>query len=117
MKLKHFKGCKTIDEAKLLFRELSKKHHPDKPGGDVKIMQEINEEYQFIEGNGLVQETPKLKLQFEGFEFEIDAKGKATQQELDLVMERFDGYLKKQNPLLRIMLRAALEVYLIQYKQ
>jgi curved DNA-binding protein CbpA len=39
-----FTSCKTIDEAKKLYRELCKQHHPD-VGGDAAIMSQINEEY------------------------------------------------------------------------
>lgn len=40
-----FDGCKTIEEGKKLYRELLKKHHPDK-GGDVEVAQKLNNDYE-----------------------------------------------------------------------
>ena len=45
--MKHFTNIATIEEAKKLYRELAKIHHPDK-GGDVEMMKLINSEYDFI---------------------------------------------------------------------
>ena len=45
--MKHFTNIQTIEEAKKLYRELAKINHPDR-GGDNAIMQEINNEYDFI---------------------------------------------------------------------
>jgi len=45
--MKHFSAVQTIDEAKKLYRELAKLHHPDR-GGETATMQEINKEYDFI---------------------------------------------------------------------
>jgi curved DNA-binding protein CbpA len=39
-----FHGCADIAAAKKLHRALARKHHPDK-GGDLRIMQQINAEY------------------------------------------------------------------------
>lgn len=39
--MNYFKDCKTIHEAKQLFRELAKKHHPD-AGGNAKTFAEIS---------------------------------------------------------------------------
>ena len=44
MNTKYFIGCTTLNEVKTLYRNLAKQHHPDK-GGDVVIMQEINNQY------------------------------------------------------------------------
>lgn len=41
---KYFTECKTKADLKAKFKELLKIHHPDN-GGDVKVMQQINEEY------------------------------------------------------------------------
>lgn len=41
----YFKNCKSLDEAKKLYRRLSLENHPDR-GGDLKKMQEINRQYQ-----------------------------------------------------------------------
>lgn len=40
-----FAGCSTADEVKTRYKELAKQYHPDKPGGDLRKMQEINAEY------------------------------------------------------------------------
>ena len=40
----YFSNCKTQAEAKALYRELVKEHHPD-AGGDTRTMQDINEQY------------------------------------------------------------------------
>lgn len=45
--MKYFNDIETYAEADRLYRELAKKHHPDK-GGDTVIMQEINAEYQEV---------------------------------------------------------------------
>lgn len=47
----YFKGCSNEREYKLRFVTLAKKHHPDK-GGDVKVMQEVNRQYDTIKKNG-----------------------------------------------------------------
>lgn len=44
METDYFAGCQNDEQRKIKFRELAKKHHPDK-GGDIKIMQEINAQY------------------------------------------------------------------------
>jgi hypothetical protein len=44
--MKYFQDCRTIDDLKSKFKELAKKHHPDL-GGDVAVMQEINNEYSY----------------------------------------------------------------------
>lgn len=42
--MKYFTEIKTLDELKAAYRRLAMKHHPDR-GGDLKTMQEINEEH------------------------------------------------------------------------
>ena len=42
--MQYFKECTTHEEAKKLYRELVKEHHPD-AGGDLRTMQEINAQY------------------------------------------------------------------------
>ena len=44
--MKFFNECKTLNEVKFLYRELAKKHHPDK-GGELETMQAINNEYAY----------------------------------------------------------------------
>ena len=54
MNFKYFSGIKDLQELRKAYRGLVKKHHPD-TGGDTKIMQEINKEYEdafkYIEKN------------------------------------------------------------------
>ena len=45
--MKWFKGIKTIEELRKMYRELLKEHHPDN-GGNVSDMQEINSEYDVL---------------------------------------------------------------------
>jgi hypothetical protein len=40
-----FKGVTTLEELKKLYKKLASQHHPDKPGGDTRTMQEINADY------------------------------------------------------------------------
>lgn len=46
-KLHYFDGISTLEEAKKLYRELAKEHHPDR-GGDTETMKAINAQYDFI---------------------------------------------------------------------
>jgi curved DNA-binding protein CbpA len=48
---KYFQDCTTQEEAKALYRELVKKHHPD-AGGDTRTMQDINAEYALFQARG-----------------------------------------------------------------
>ncbi len=45
--MKFFNECKTLNDVKSLYRELAKKHHPDK-GGELETMQAINKEYAYV---------------------------------------------------------------------
>jgi curved DNA-binding protein CbpA len=45
--MQYFNNVTSIEEAKKIYRELAKQHHPDK-GGDVEVMKAINNEYDFI---------------------------------------------------------------------
>ena len=45
--MKWFKGVKTIEELRKMYRELLKEYHPDN-GGNVSDMQEINSEYDVL---------------------------------------------------------------------
>ena len=42
--MKYFTNCKTIEEAKKLYRRLAMENHPDR-GGDLDTMKAINSEY------------------------------------------------------------------------
>jgi curved DNA-binding protein CbpA len=41
-----FAGCKNYEEIKARYRDLAKKHHPDR-GGDTRTMQDINREFDY----------------------------------------------------------------------
>lgn len=41
----YFTDCRTAEDVKTRYKELAKRYHPDMPGGDTKIMQEINDEF------------------------------------------------------------------------
>jgi len=47
----YFQNCATQEEAKALYRELVRKHHPD-AGGDTRTMQDINAEYATFQARG-----------------------------------------------------------------
>lgn len=42
--MKYFTNCKTVEEAKKLYRRLAMENHPDR-GGDLDTMKAINAEY------------------------------------------------------------------------
>jgi hypothetical protein len=48
MKTLYFKDCKTIEQVKILYKQLALKFHPDREGGSTEIMQDINAEYRSI---------------------------------------------------------------------
>ena len=50
MKTQYFQGCSSLDEVKRKYKELALKHHPDR-GGDTRIMQAVNNEYDAIKKN------------------------------------------------------------------
>lgn len=47
VKIKWFRECSTLEEAKVLYKTLVMLHHPDK-GGNLRDMQEINAEMDYI---------------------------------------------------------------------
>ena len=47
----YFSECQTIEEAKALYRELCKQHHPD-AGGDLRTMQDINAQWATFQAEG-----------------------------------------------------------------
>lgn len=47
MVLKFFSECSSLDQVKQLYKSLAKQHHPDR-GGDVEVMKQINNEYDFV---------------------------------------------------------------------
>ena len=51
MKTNYFNDCKNLNEVKSLYKSLALKYHPDRPGGDNLIMQQINLEYENIKKN------------------------------------------------------------------
>lgn len=52
----YFQNCTNQAEAKALYRELVKQHHPD-AGGDTKTMQDINSEYARFQSEGAKTEA------------------------------------------------------------
>jgi len=51
MNYKYFATCKNAEEAKKLYKDLARQHHPDL-GGDLRTMQEINAEYAQFQASG-----------------------------------------------------------------
>lgn len=50
IEIRWFKSCLTMAQVRNMYRELSMLHHPDR-GGNVRIMQEINAEYDELKRN------------------------------------------------------------------
>jgi len=53
MNLQYFSNLTNIDELKTVYRELTKKHHPDICGDDGTAMKVINAEYNYILKHGI----------------------------------------------------------------
>lgn len=49
--MNYFKDCKTLQEAKILYKKLALQHHPDR-GGDPEVMKAINLSYENFLKNG-----------------------------------------------------------------
>lgn len=56
MNYKYFATCKNAEEAKKLYKDLARQHHPDL-GGDLRTMQEINAEYAQFQASGATNEA------------------------------------------------------------
>jgi len=50
MTTRYFNGCASLDEVKSRYKQLAMQYHPDR-GGDNRIMQTINMEYESIRKN------------------------------------------------------------------
>ncbi len=50
MTTNYFQICQTLDEARALYRNLARQHHPDH-GGDTTTMQEINRQWADFQAN------------------------------------------------------------------
>lgn len=50
MKTNYFSGCASLDEVKQRYKQLALENHPDR-GGDKRVMQEINAQYEAIKKN------------------------------------------------------------------
>ena len=52
----YFTKCKTLDEAKTLYKKLARENHPDL-GGDLRAMQEINRQWAQFQAKGATNEA------------------------------------------------------------
>ena len=50
VKIKWFRECSTVEQAKALHRKLALQHHPDK-GGSICVMQEINAKWDYVKAH------------------------------------------------------------------
>ena len=119
MELKHFKGCNSLEDVKIKYRILSKRYHPDK-GGAPEIMQEVNQEHDFIKKNGIKTpkvEVDKVKIEFEGFVFEFDSTNGITQDVVDKAIAEFYKYVDNKNPILRTMLLVSFKQFMKSIKK
>ena len=60
---KWFKGCETMDELKAAYKNLAKRWHPDREGGDLQAMTEINTEF-----DRLAKILPKVNAKGERYQ-------------------------------------------------
>ena len=56
--LKYFKGCKSVEECKKLYKKLAFIHHPDR-GGDTETMKAINAEFDYVIENNIFKSSKK----------------------------------------------------------
>lgn len=56
MTTQYFSECKTLDEAKKLYKELARANHPD-IGGDLRTMQEINAQFSQFQARSATNEA------------------------------------------------------------
>lgn len=52
----YFSECKTLDEAKALYKKLARENHPDM-GGDLRTMQEINAQFSQFQARSATNEA------------------------------------------------------------
>ena len=64
MKTTYFANCKTIEEVKKEYKRLAFLYHPDREGGNTKIMQDINNEYSILLKSGRFEFTQNDEQDF-----------------------------------------------------
>lgn len=46
--INYFKGCIKLDQVRPRYKELALQYHPDRPNGDTRVMQIINDQYHAV---------------------------------------------------------------------
>ena len=90
----YFEQCKTAEEAKKLYRELVKKHHPD-AGGNTATMQEINDQFAKFKPTPAA-EVPRYKKPGREATPEQKAKAEERRQKLRKLWEKVSEMTEEQ---------------------
>ena len=88
--MKWFTGCESMDELKAKYRKLAMKWHPDM-GGDTRIMQEINAEYDDYFRRAQKANNERAERGDEGYRKNYEAPNKYREIIVKLVM--LDGVI------------------------
>lgn len=95
----YFINCETCAEADKLYKDLAKKHHPDK-GGDTETMQQINADYQAV-----IERLSSIAIQ----KSDTVADAPAKKRKIKLTKQTEDGLKRHGSELLKNVFSAVFE--------